>query len=300
MPSLIGSAPNQVPTNGMLGTMAFQDSDNALVQNITVQNITATGSSSVPTKAVTDNSTASASTAFVRSSQKFKELAVLTTGTSAAYVLASSQGTTEYYFGQQFIVQVHEANANNATINIDGLGARNLVFRNADGSYSNVLANDLTLNGVYILMYNGSNFEVLNRRQATSTEASSGTNTNSLITPAGLRQGLNATGSAPIYACRAWVNFNGTGTVAIRASGNVSSITDVGTGNYTLNLTTPLEDANYCITASANAAGTDAPVDSTLIAYPYVGTASTVRVVVSDNNTDTNTDAQQVFVSIFR
>jgi len=56
---------------------------------------------------------------------------------------------------------------------------------------------------------------------------------------------LNATGSAPIYACRAWVNFNGTGTVAIRASGNVSSITDNGTGDYTVNFTTAMQDVNY-------------------------------------------------------
>ena len=57
---------------------------------------------------------------------------------------------------------------------------------------------------------------------------------------------FNATGSAPVYACRAWVNFNGTGTVAIRASGNVSSITDNGTGDYTVNFTTAMPDANYC------------------------------------------------------
>ena len=52
-------------------------------------------------------------------------------------------------------------------------------------------------------------------------------------------------GSAPSYTCRAWVNFNGTGTVAIRASGNVSSITDNGTGDYTVNFTTAMPDANY-------------------------------------------------------
>jgi hypothetical protein len=54
-------------------------------------------------------------------------------------------------------------------------------------------------------------------------------------------------GSAPIYAARAWVNFNGTGTVAIRASGNVSSITDNGTGDYTVNFTTAMADANYAV-----------------------------------------------------
>ena len=49
----------------------------------------------------------------------------------------------------------------------------------------------------------------------------------------------------PQFACRAWVNFNGTGTVAIRASGNVSSITDNGTGLYTANFTTAMPDTNY-------------------------------------------------------
>jgi hypothetical protein len=51
--------------------------------------------------------------------------------------------------------------------------------------------------------------------------------------------------AATAYGCRAWVNFNGTGTPAIRASGNVSSITDNGTGRYTVNLTTAMPDANH-------------------------------------------------------
>ena len=58
-------------------------------------------------------------------------------------------------------------------------------------------------------------------------------------------------GSAAVaYGCRAWVNFNGTGTVAIRASGNVSSITDNGTGDYTVNFTTAMPDANYSVIAT--------------------------------------------------
>ena len=54
-------------------------------------------------------------------------------------------------------------------------------------------------------------------------------------------------GTAPLYMCRAWVNFNGTGTVAINASGNVTSITDVGVGQYTVNLTSSMSDANYSV-----------------------------------------------------
>jgi len=52
------------------------------------------------------------------------------------------------------------------------------------------------------------------------------------------------------YKCRAWVKFNGTGTVAIRGSGNVSSITDGGTGIYTVNFTTAMPDSNYSASAT--------------------------------------------------
>jgi hypothetical protein len=56
---------------------------------------------------------------------------------------------------------------------------------------------------------------------------------------------------ATAYGCRAWINFNGTGTPAIRASGNVTSITDNGTGDYTVNFTTALADANYAVSGAA-------------------------------------------------
>lgn len=59
---------------------------------------------------------------------------------------------------------------------------------------------------------------------------------------------------ATAYGCRAWVNFDGTGVVAIRASGNVSSITDAGVGLYDVNFTTALTDANYAISATAYSA----------------------------------------------
>jgi hypothetical protein len=82
-------------------------------------------------------------------------------------------------------------------------------------------------------------------KTATTGEAQAGTANDSFITPLRMREGFNASGSAPVFACRAWVNFNGTGTVAIRASGNVSSITDNGTGDYTVNFTTAMPDASY-------------------------------------------------------
>jgi hypothetical protein len=60
---------------------------------------------------------------------------------------------------------------------------------------------------------------------------------------------------ATAYGCRAWVNFNGTGTVSIGASGNVSSITDNGVGDYTINFTTAMPDANYSAQGSGIQSG---------------------------------------------
>jgi hypothetical protein len=68
-------------------------------------------------------------------------------------------------------------------------------------------------------------------------------------------------GSAPIYSCRAWVNFNGTTSPGtIRASGNVSSVTRNGTGDYTVNFTTAMLDANYAPTGAIGSAETLATI----------------------------------------
>jgi hypothetical protein len=81
---------------------------------------------------------------------------------------------------------------------------------------------------------------------ASQADAQAGTDNAKLMTALRTKEALNASGSAPTYACRAWANFNGTGTPAIRAAGNVTSITDHGSGDYTLNFDTALPDGNYC------------------------------------------------------
>ena len=105
---------------------------------------------------------------------------------------------------------------------------------------------------------------------------------------------LNASGSAPIYACRAWANFNGTGTIALRASGNVSSLTDGGNGTYTVNLTTALSDTNYAAIATV---GTGS---GNLAAQAQPSTTSAVSIRTYAVGTGTDTDAAQVQVAIFR
>ena len=94
-------------------------------------------------------------------------------------------------------------------------------------------------------------------------------------------------GSAPIYAARAWVNFNGTGTVAIRASGNVSSITDNGTGDYAVNFTTAMSDANYCCLFTPGGQETTSTANFDAPRRATTPTVSSVRIIYSNGNQDT-------------
>ena len=102
-------------------------------------------------------------------------------------------------------------------------------------------------------------------------------------------------GTAPLYMCRAWVNFNGTGTVAIRASGNVSSITDVGTGDYTVNFTTAMPDANYCVSFGAGGGTITNP--SSLIAGALTTSSFPARAFQGSNSPF---DQSLAFAAVFR
>lgn len=102
-------------------------------------------------------------------------------------------------------------------------------------------------------------------------------------------------GTAPLYMCRAWVNFNGTGTVAIRASGNVTSITDGGVGLYTLNFTTAMTDANYCL-AGITGFSTSTGAESVRIQSTLTSSAAPI----STTTAATFFDSPTVTVAIFR
>lgn len=103
---------------------------------------------------------------------------------------------------------------------------------------------------------------------------------------------------ATAYGCRAWVNFNGTGTVAIRASGNVSSLTDNGVGDYTVNLTTAMPDINGTAAGTAvEAIGTFSGGQRVVMAS--FSSTSSVRTSVTFQNGGP-TDCPFVGLSIFR
>jgi hypothetical protein len=100
--------------------------------------------------------------------------------------------------------------------------------------------------------------------------------------------------------CRAWVNFNGTGTVAIRASFNVSSITDNGTGDYTVNFTNALPDANYAAMGCYQFDQSGASASGVwLQLYRSAQTTSAVRVTSSIGSGLTY-DGTTVTVAVFR
>lgn len=116
------------------------------------------------------------------------------------------------------------------------------------------------------------------------------------IDSAGTLQFNSGYGSvAPAYGCRAWVNFNGQGTVAIRASGNVSSVTDLGTGNYRVNFSTAMPDANYAaVTGGQNDQGNNGYIVLTSGGM----TASSVQVM--SRREAGFGDGSLICVSIFR
>lgn len=118
------------------------------------------------------------------------------------------------------------------------------------------------------------------------------------------------TGAAPIYGCRAWCVFDGTltGTNAPLAGGNVTSVTRNSTGDYTVNFTVAMSDANYCVLAKGNAnnmgvgAGYDVQLQS-----PTIGSAPTLKsttqfriVAATVAPTITLGDLKNISVAVFR
>lgn len=138
-------------------------------------------------------------------------------------------------------------------------------------------------------------------RLATTAEAQAGASAAGAVTPATLRAGLNASGSAPVYAPRAWVTFRGTDTVAVIASGNVSSVTDGGVGIYTINFATAMPDANYAV---AIAARKENNVDDGNISASYGNTdrvpSTTACPITTSHNGTAAVDFPSISVTIIR
>jgi hypothetical protein len=110
----------------------------------------------------------------------------------------------------------------------------------------------------------------------------------------------NGAGSVALaYDARAWVNFNGTGTVAIRGSGNVSSITDNNTGYYTVNFSTAMTDTVYNVVGAAKAADSTATTNNSMMVCPFSYATGSVNIYTI-RGSDTLNDSAVINVSVFR
>ena len=130
-------------------------------------------------------------------------------------------------------------------------------------SFLSITGSPVTTSGTLAIGLSGTALPVANGGTGVTTSTGSGAvvlgTSPTLTTPTiNSAQVATVSGTAPLYFARAWVNFNGTGTVAIRTSGNVTSITDHGTGQYTINFTTSMPDASYALSGTGRATQSDA------------------------------------------
>jgi hypothetical protein len=113
---------------------------------------------------------------------------------------------------------------------------------------------------------------------------------------------INGSGGSFTFAfCRAWVNFNGTGALAVRESFNVTSVSDNGVGDYTVNFTNSLTDANYAVTGTSTDSTPSGTSPYTLCENTYLQTrtAAAIRVVTSLYSAG-KADSAYVNVVVFR
>lgn len=122
------------------------------------------------------------------------------------------------------------------------------------------------------------------------------------LTISTLSDGINSTSSTNCIqgSAKAWVNFNGTGTPAVRASYNVSSITDNGTGAYTVNLTNAMQDANYSVSGAGGVGNGTGCIVSSPGASANTTTAVYVNTRIVAGTVQPVTDLEYISVQIFR
>jgi hypothetical protein len=165
---------------------------------------------------------------------------------------------------------------------------------NGSGVFLEVYDGATQKSGITLRTDNADNFGILNKTDDVQLN----------LTSTGLLQFNSGYGSAATaYGCRAWVNFNGTGTVAIRGSGNVSSITDNGSGNYTVNFTTAIVDVNYSANVTLQRENTSvnyANVYGSFSTDTFSTTAFQIRSMFINDTASGYTDSLRVSVCVFR
>ena len=134
--------------------------------------------------------------------------------------------------------------------------------------------------------------EQLPNKIATTAIAQAGTNDTDFLTPKKLRDALNATGGAPISACRAWADISGGTSPSIRAESNILSVVRSGAGNYTVTFRTPMSSSSYIVFFGGNRSG------SSGLAGTIQSRTSSSFVLRTWSPTDSS-DWSDIFIGVF-
>lgn len=213
---------------------------------------------------------------------------VTTAGTDIAYAIVPAPALNAYKAGRSYWVKFHAASGLNPTLQISGLATPpSLVMQQANGAYINVVGIPLNHRSLVVLI-SATQAWVVTMPPPVLTVADG-----SITAP---KLSGAQTGTAPIYGARAWVNFDGA-TGAIRAAGNVTSVTRNGVGDYTINFTTAMPDANYALLGTATRVANTGVIGIEAATTP---TASLVRVRVANSDSNIATDYAFLSVTIFR
>jgi hypothetical protein len=286
--------PNGTPANGWR-VLGYQKADGTTIATSKIQPISA----SVSGNALTIS--ASSLTLDFRSTTLGSGTVTTVTGTPANLVISSGStlGTTNGAQSDIAVLAINNAGTIElAAVNLAGgtrLDEANTISTTAEGGAG--AADSATVIYSTTARTNVA-YRVLGIIRSTQATAGTWATAPSLIQGYGgnaaLQTAFAAPGAAPMYACRAWVNFDGTGTVGIRASGNVSSITDNGTGNYTINFTTAMPDASYAAVASGRGENNTSWAVAT-----DIGSTTSFTVVVVESSGAAN-DSSHVYAAVFR
>lgn len=192
-----------------------------------------------------------------------------TSGTSSAYTLSPSPAVAALTTGQEFQFTPNADNtlaSGETTLTISATAATDIKVVNSSGVKASPAAGDLK-NGIPVnVKYDGTDFILQEYKQAAavSSATTSAEGVVELATNAEVTTGTDTSRVPPVSSMvyhqgvgKGWVNFNGTGTLAIRDSYNVSSVTDNGTGDYTINWSTSFANANYAVAFGCGSPSTD-------------------------------------------
>jgi len=200
---------------------------------------------------------------------------ITVTGTDTL-IGTSTPPYTAYVAGMTISFVAANTNTGAVTIDIDGLGAKNIYV----GSSTALAGGEIVAGRIVQLEYDGTRFQLYQSTLA-----------NGSVTGAILSG--QQTGSAPVYGARAWVSFQGTGTVTVLGSGNITSVIDLGTGFYSVVFDIDPTDSNYAIVASCTTAN---PLN---LVSAVVSTTVSVQIDVYDT-TRTRADNSKIFVAMYR